>query len=38
MSSRDIAASVLAVLPPVLLALVFQRHLVSGMLSGSLKG
>ncbi len=32
------AASVLAVLPPVLLALVFQRHLVSGMLSGSLKG
>jgi multiple sugar transport system permease protein len=32
------AASVLAVLPPVLLALVFQRYLVSGMLSGSLKG
>lgn len=32
------AASVLAILPPVLLALVFQRHLVSGMLSGSLKG
>jgi multiple sugar transport system permease protein len=32
------AASVLAVLPPVLLALVFQRYLVTGMLSGSLKG
>jgi multiple sugar transport system permease protein len=32
------AASVLAVLPPVLLALCFQRYLVSGMLSGSLKG
>jgi multiple sugar transport system permease protein len=32
------AASVLAILPPVLLALVFQRYLVSGMLSGSLKG
>jgi multiple sugar transport system permease protein len=32
------AASVLAILPPVLLALLFQRHLVSGMLSGSLKG
>jgi multiple sugar transport system permease protein len=29
---------VLAILPPVLLALVFQRYLVSGMLSGSLKG
>lgn len=32
------AASVLAVLPPVVLALCFQRYLVSGMLSGSLKG
>jgi multiple sugar transport system permease protein len=32
------AASVLAVLPPVVLALGFQRYLVSGMLSGSLKG
>jgi multiple sugar transport system permease protein len=32
------AASVLAILPPVLLALLFQRHLVSGMLSGSVKG
>jgi len=32
------AASVLAVLPPVLVALLFQRYLVSGMLSGSLKG
>jgi multiple sugar transport system permease protein len=32
------AASVLAVLPPVLIALLFQRYLVGGMLSGSLKG
>jgi multiple sugar transport system permease protein len=32
------AASVLAVLPPVAIALLFQRWLVSGMLSGSLKG
>jgi len=32
------AASVLAVIPPVLMALAFQRYLVSGMLSGSLKG
>lgn len=32
------AASVLAVLPPVVIALLFQRWLVSGMLSGSLKG
>ena len=32
------AASVLAVLPPVLITLVFQRYLVGGMLSGSLKG
>ena len=32
------AASVLAVIPPVIIALAFQRYLVSGMLSGSLKG
>ena len=32
------AASVLAILPPVLVTLCFQRYLVSGMLSGSLKG
>jgi multiple sugar transport system permease protein len=32
------AASVLAVIPPVVMALAFQRYLVSGMLSGSLKG
>jgi ABC-type glycerol-3-phosphate transport system permease component len=32
------AASVLAVIPPVVLALLFQRWLVSGMLSGSIKG
>ena len=32
------AASVLAVLPPVLITLAFQRYLVRGMLSGSLKG
>jgi multiple sugar transport system permease protein len=32
------AASVLAVVPPVLIALAFQRYLVRGMLSGSLKG
>jgi multiple sugar transport system substrate-binding protein len=32
------AASVLAVLPPVIITLGFQRYLVSGMLSGSLKG
>jgi multiple sugar transport system permease protein len=32
------AASVLAVLPPVVITLGFQRYLVSGMLSGSLKG
>ena len=32
------AASVLAVIPPVVIALLFQRWLVSGMLSGSLKG
>ncbi|MCB2053369.1 MAG: ABC transporter permease subunit [Geminicoccaceae bacterium] len=32
------AASVLAVVPPVVIALLFQRYLVTGMLSGSLKG
>ncbi len=32
------AASVMAVLPPVVLTLAFQRYLVRGMLSGSLKG
>ncbi|MDB5526629.1 MAG: hypothetical protein JWM58_4392 [Rhizobium sp.] len=32
------AASTLAVLPPVLITLLFQRYLVGGMLSGSLKG
>lgn len=32
------AAAVLAVIPPVLIALAFQRYLVRGMLSGSLKG
>jgi multiple sugar transport system permease protein len=32
------AAAVLAVVPPVAVALGFQRYLVSGMLSGSLKG
>jgi multiple sugar transport system permease protein len=32
------AASVLAVIPPVVIALAFQRYLVRGMLAGSLKG
>lgn len=32
------AASVLAVVPPVVIALAFQRFLVRGMLTGSLKG
>jgi multiple sugar transport system permease protein len=32
------AASVLAVLPPVVITLAFQRYLVRGMLTGSLKG
>ena len=31
------AAGVLASLPPVLLALVFQRHIISGLTSGSVK-
>jgi multiple sugar transport system permease protein len=29
---------VLAVIPPVVIALAFQRYLVRGMLAGSLKG
>lgn len=33
-----ITAGVLSVLPPVLFALVFQRYIVSGLLSGSVKG
>ena len=32
------AASVLAIIPPVAVALVFQRSLVTGMLSGAVKG
>ncbi|MBV9704301.1 MAG: carbohydrate ABC transporter permease, partial [Methylobacteriaceae bacterium] len=32
------AASVLAVIPPVVIALAFQGYLVRGMLSGSIKG
>lgn len=32
------AASVLAVVPPVVITLAFQRYLVRGMLAGSLKG
>jgi multiple sugar transport system permease protein len=32
------AASVLAIIPPVAVALFFQRSLVTGMLSGSIKG
>ncbi|MFO1060522.1 MAG: ABC transporter permease subunit [Dongiaceae bacterium] len=32
------AASVLAVLPPVFITLAFQRYLVRGMLTGSIKG
>jgi multiple sugar transport system permease protein len=32
------AASVMAVLPPVVLTLAFQRYLVRGMLAGSVKG
>jgi multiple sugar transport system permease protein len=31
------AGSVLAALPPVLIALVLQRHLTSGLLEGSVK-
>jgi multiple sugar transport system permease protein len=29
---------VLAAIPPVLLALVFQRHIVSGLTAGAVKG
>ena len=32
------AASVLSVLPPVVITLFFQKYLIQGMLSGSLKG
>ena len=32
------AAGVLAILPPVALAFVFQRHLVQGLTAGSVKG
>ncbi|MEZ5739395.1 MAG: hypothetical protein R3E68_08010 [Burkholderiaceae bacterium] len=32
------AAGVLAVIPPVLLALAFQRYIVSGLTSGAVKG
>ena len=33
-----ITAGVLSVLPPVLFALIFQRYIVSGLLSGAVKG
>ena len=32
------AAGVLAVLPPVLLALMFERYIVSGLTAGAVKG
>jgi multiple sugar transport system permease protein len=32
------AAGVLAVVPPVILALVFERHIVSGLTAGAIKG
>jgi multiple sugar transport system permease protein len=32
------AAGVLAVLPPVLLAVIFERHIVSGLTAGAVKG
>ena len=32
------AAGVLAALPPVVMAFIFQRYLVQGMLSGAIKG
>jgi multiple sugar transport system permease protein len=32
------AAAVLATMPSVLLMLVFQRHIVSGLTTGSVKG
>ncbi len=33
-----VAAGVLAVIPPILFALIFQRFIISGLLSGSVKG
>lgn len=33
-----ITAGVLSVLPPIFFALIFQRYIISGLLSGSLKG
>jgi multiple sugar transport system permease protein len=32
------AASVVSILPPVIVAFVFQRYLVQGALSGAVKG
>jgi multiple sugar transport system permease protein len=32
------AAGVLAVLPPVLLAVIFERYIVSGLTAGAVKG
>jgi multiple sugar transport system permease protein len=32
------AAGVFAIIPPVLIALIFQRLLLRGMLSGAVKG
>jgi multiple sugar transport system permease protein len=32
------AAGVLAVVPPVILALIFQRYIVSGLTAGAVKG
>ena len=32
------AAGVLAVVPPVVLAIVFERHIVSGLAAGAVKG
>jgi multiple sugar transport system permease protein len=32
------ASSILAILPPVVLAFVFQRYLVQGLTAGSVKG
>jgi ABC-type glycerol-3-phosphate transport system permease component len=32
------AAGILAILPPVILAFVFQRRLVQGLTAGSVKG
>ena len=33
-----ITAGVLSVIPPIAFALIFQRYIISGLLSGSLKG